>query len=245
MARKRHNSPEGKTSRHRIRDGLRELILGGTYPPGAKLPQIQLARHFGVSQSVIRESLLELKSCGLVEAVDNLGVFVSNLDASRVIEAYQIREVLEGMAARLCCRRAARADIEELKTMARRMYDLAVKGEKDSMAGLDREFHHRLIRISRNEMLEQLTESYRVLGKILRVDRNAKTVRDEHLAILRAIEADRPDEAERRMREHIKAAEKVIAKQVARGTFVPKWVKETTDPGRRRGAGRRKPGDAT
>lgn len=227
MTRSKDTSSQSRASRHQIREGLREMILGGTYPPGAKLPQIQLARHFGVSQGVIRESLLELKSCGLVEAVDNLGVFVSNLNESRVIEAYQIREVLEGMAARLCCRRAARADLEELRTMARRMYEFALKSDKDSMAALDREFHHRLIRISHNEMLEQLTESYRVLGKILRVDRNAKAVRDEHLAILKAIEADKPDEAERRMREHIRAAERIIAQQAAKGTFAPKWVKDT------------------
>jgi DNA-binding GntR family transcriptional regulator len=185
---------------------------------------MRLAKEFGVAQGVIRESLLELKACGLVETVDNLGVFVSNLDAVRLIQAYEIREVLEGLAARLCCQRASRADLAELTEIAQRIYRLARQGKKEDMGALDREFHHRIIRISRNEMLEQLTESYRVLGKVLRVDRNARAVRDDHQAILKAIQTNQPDRAERLMRDHIRAAKTTIEQRVADGTFVPQWV---------------------
>ena len=127
QTRETHGNSTGRVSRHRVKEGLREMILSGKYPPGAKLPQVQLARQFGVAQGVIRESLLELKACGLVEVVDHVGVFVSNLDARKLLEAYEIREMLEGLAARLCCQRASREDLGELEAVAKRIDRLAAE----------------------------------------------------------------------------------------------------------------------
>ena len=108
--------------RHRVRDGIQQLILSGEYRPGQRLVQQELAARFGVAQSVVRESLLELQFCGLVEAVDNLGMFVSGLGARTLVEAYEIREMLEGLAARLCCEHASRADLRELHELAEQNY---------------------------------------------------------------------------------------------------------------------------
>ncbi len=219
MANKRSqpNTGTGAVARHRVRDGIREMILSGAFAPGAKLSQVHLARIFGVSQGVIRESLLELRAVGLVEAVDNFGVFVSSLDAEKLIQAYEVREMLEGLAARLCCERVARADLRELAAMAERVYELAIEGDHEEMGLLDRQWHHRLIRISGNGMLERLSENYRVFERVIRVARDFKTIRDEHLAILKAIEQNLTDEAERLMREHVRAGRKAIEKQAAKG----------------------------
>lgn len=80
-------------TRHRVRDGIQHLILSGKYRAGQRLVQQELAARFGVAQSVVRESLLELQFCGLVRAVDNLGMLVSGLDAASALQAYEIREV--------------------------------------------------------------------------------------------------------------------------------------------------------
>src|SRR3954466_6294206 len=88
-----------QTARHRVREDVRRLILSGELKPGTRLTQQHLAKRFGVAQSVVRESLLELQASGLVRSVDNLGIFVSDLDTHSLIHAYFIREVLEGLAA--------------------------------------------------------------------------------------------------------------------------------------------------
>src|SRR3954451_6879240 len=95
-----------QTARHRVREDVRRLILSGELKPGTRLTQQQLAKRFGVAQSVIRESLLELQFTGLVESIDNLGIFVSELDTEKLLQAYEVREMLEGLAARSCCERA-------------------------------------------------------------------------------------------------------------------------------------------
>lgn len=218
------SEPSGSLARHRVRDGIERLILSGEYQSGQRLVQQELAARFGVAQSVVRESLLELQFCGLVEAVDNLGMFVAGLDGQTMLEAYEIREVLEGLAARLCCETASRAELREVRQLAERL------GEADQpevMGALDRQFHHRIIVASRNGMLARLTESYRVLGMFVRAYRDRESVHHEHLELIAAIEANQPDEAERLARLHVQAARESIQHQLAEGTFIPQAVDET------------------
>src|SRR6185437_14768485 len=117
---------ESTTARQRVGKEVRRLILAGDLKPGTRLTQQHLAKRFGVAQSVVRESLLELQASGLVRSVDNLGIFVSDLDTHSLIHAYFIREVLEGLAARLCCERASRADVRDMYEMVERIHVLAL-----------------------------------------------------------------------------------------------------------------------
>lgn len=208
-------------ARHRVRDGIQQLILSGHYQPGQRLVQQELAARFGVAQSVVRESLLELQFCGLVQAIDNLGMFVTGLDAQTLLDAYQIREMLEGLAARLCCENASRADVRVLHDLARSIQDLGHGGDYQTMTSLDREFHYRMILASQNQLLARLTEAYRVLGMFIRANRDIDQVHDEHVQIVAAVEANQPDQAEILARQHVRAARQSIERQAADGTFLP------------------------
>jgi DNA-binding GntR family transcriptional regulator len=212
-------------ARHRIRDDLQQMILNGRYKPGSKLVQQDLAKKFGVSQSVVREALLELQVCGLVETVDNRGVFVGQLNMQTLLESFDVREVHEGLVARSCVERVTRADLRVLRELVERMCSLGLAGKLEEMASLDREFHQQLLRLSGNSMLVRLAGNYGILGKVIRVGRNPRVIRREHLAILDAIEADRADQAERLMREHIRAGKKLVEARVKSGKFVPQWVR--------------------
>jgi DNA-binding GntR family transcriptional regulator len=208
------------TARRRVREDVRRLILSGALRPGTRLTQQQLAKRFGVAQSVIRESLLELQVSGLVRSVDNLGVFVGDLDVERLLEGYEVREVLEGLAARGCCGRANRADVRELGEIAQRIYELGTAGNDAERAALDREFHHRLIMISGNPILARLMEVYHVLGLIALASRPHDVTRDEHLAVVKAIEANDPTEAERAARHHVAGVRQAIRETGIQ--FIPK-----------------------
>src|SRR3954463_7926291 len=115
------------TARGRVRENIRRCILIGVFRPGTRLAQQHLAKRFGVAQSVVRESLLELQASGLVRSVDNLGIFVSDLDTHSLIHAYFVREMLEGLAARLACERASRVDIRQMYDMVERIHQLALE----------------------------------------------------------------------------------------------------------------------
>ena len=200
------------------------MILTGQRQPGERLTQQELAKQLGVAQSVVREALLELQVSGLVRAVDNLGVFVSELGADDLLQACETREVLEGLAARLCCRQASRSDIEELRLLAKEIHSHGRLGQQSPMGAGDRQFHTRMILISRNAILQRLTEGYRMVGMLVRAERDISTVRDEHMAILDAIADDRPDDAEDLARRHVRAAHEALAAKAADGSFSPQWI---------------------
>jgi DNA-binding GntR family transcriptional regulator len=212
------------TARGRVREDVRRLILSGELKPGTRLTQQHLARRFGVAQSVVRESLLELQASGLVRSVDNLGIFVSDLDTQSLIHAYHVREMLEGLAARLCCERASRADVRDLHEMVDRIHQLALANDMEERGVIDRRFHHRTILISQNTILANLTDSYQMLNMVVQVSREHEFIRQEHLAIVQAIEKGGGDDAERAARVHVAGARSAIQKQISEGKFEPRWV---------------------
>jgi DNA-binding GntR family transcriptional regulator len=212
------------SARGRVREDVRRLILSGELSPGMRLTQQQLAKRFGVAQSVVRESLLELQFSGLVEMVDNLGIFVSELDTNTLLQAYQVREMLEGLAARICCDTASRADIKTLQDLAERIHQTGVAGQDVERGKLDREFHQKTIVLSQNKILERLTQAYHVLGTTVLVSRTHDVIRSEHMGIVEAIASNDPDEAEKRARAHVAGARRAILKQIAEENFQPKWV---------------------
>jgi len=212
-----------RVARHEVRDEIQRRILSGESKPGERLSQQGLARELGVAQGTVRESLLELQWLGLVESVDHLGVFVDNLDVARICEAYLVREVMEGLAARLACGNAGRADITELRNMADSIYKLAQEKDNET-ATLDRNFHLQIAELSRNNTLIRLSQTYRILGMTVRAFRESAVIHAEHLRIIEAIEHNFADEAEKQARNHVRGARDMIESQVLQGTFVPKWV---------------------
>lgn len=214
----------GSAVRERVREQLQRLILGGTLRPGAKLVQQRLAGQLRVCQSVVREALLELQVCGLVETVYNRGMSVSQLDAKRLLDSFDVRAAHECLAVRLCCDRVTRNEIRELTRLAAQICELGEAGRNREMAALDRELHQRLILLSGNSMLVRLSQNFWVLGKILRAGRDPRAVRDEHLSILNAIGLGQTEKAEQRMRKHIEAGKRLVEADIRNRRFVPAWV---------------------
>lgn len=213
-----------RVARHEIREEIQRRILSGETKPGERLSQQSLARELGVAQGTVRESLLELQWLGLVESIDRLGVFVDKLDVPRICEAYQLREVLEGLAARLACAHAGRADIAELRSMADEIYRLA-QDDNAETASIDRQFHMRITELARNNTLMRLSQTYRALGMTVRAFREPSVIHAEHLRIVEAIEHNFSDEAERQARSHVVGAKQMIETLARQGKFIPEWVK--------------------
>ncbi len=215
--------PDNPITRHKVRDAIQRKILSGEYPPGTRLAQLHLAKEFDVSQSVVRESLLELKAFGMVELRNQLGAFVSAVDSRKLVQAYEIREVLEGLAARLCCDRVSREELRELEQTVQRMRECPAS-QNDQRLSLDREFHQRIILLSRSDMLIQLSESYQILGKVLKIRDDQEDLPEDHLNLLVPIRENRPEEAETLMRDHIRKGRRELEKKIADGTFKLQWL---------------------
>jgi len=208
MSKARVNS---RTQPQRVVEAIQKRILDGDLKPGAPLRQIPLSKEHCVSQSVVRESLQTLEQYGLVTGVDKQGFAVRKLGRQELIDAYRVREVLEGLAARLCCRRANRDAGGWLKNMAHQIHAQSEEENGDDRSDLAYQFHQRFLSLSGNEMLQRVSIGYRFVGNLVVTDREPDQLLEEHLAVVEAVANNQPDEAERLARVHVaRSADSIV-----------------------------------
>jgi GntR family transcriptional regulator, trigonelline degradation regulator len=103
-----------KTLRELALEKMREAIMRFSFRPGDRLIERDLCERLGVSRSVVRECLRHLEAEGLVETIPHQGPIVARFDPEKVEQIYEIRGMLEAMAASACAREASDAEIDEL-----------------------------------------------------------------------------------------------------------------------------------
>jgi len=185
-----------------------DAIDGGALPAGTRLIETELADRFGVSRTPVREALKRLEVQGVVSA-DGRRLVVAELDQDQLGELYEVRRVVEGLAARLAARHAAPEEIAVLREMAAEDRTLADDAAALSLA--NKRFHRQLHRTSHNRYLNQLLQGMRrslaLLAATTMVSaRRRREAIAEHEAIIRAIEDRDEDAAEAAAREHISNA---------------------------------------
>src|SRR5262245_53112826 len=97
------------TLRQQVLEVLRNAILNFQFKPGDRLIERELCEMTGVSRTSVREALRHLESEGLVQNLPNKGPMVAMVTAAEAREIYEVRRVLEGLAARLFAERAGPA----------------------------------------------------------------------------------------------------------------------------------------
>ena len=123
---------------HRIADSLRAAILDGSYLPGERIRQEDVAARSGASRIPVREALRMLDSEGLVTLVANSGAWVTRLTLAECVETYLIRERLEPLLLRTSLPDLDDAAVDRLGGLAAEMESGA---GIDAFMRADREFH--------------------------------------------------------------------------------------------------------
>jgi DNA-binding GntR family transcriptional regulator len=188
---------------------LRDEIVEGSISAGTKLSELELSTKYEVSRAVIRESLNRLETCYLVERKANVGARVVSLSSEGLLELYQVRESLEGMAARLAARNMSKFEIAQLNSLLISHFNEVKDSETYYQEAGDVDFHYRIILGSKNQHLinmlvnglYHLIRMYRVqLGM---VGPRVSTAFEEHKHIVQAINNRDEELAEMLMRRHI------------------------------------------
>jgi DNA-binding GntR family transcriptional regulator len=135
------------TSAERTLDTLREDILRGALPAGARLGEVELAERLGVSRTPVREALSRLAAEGLVELVPNRGARVASWTVDELEGVFALRSLLEPQLTALAVLHAAAADLDALDDLAARMVDLGDR-DPDALVPLNRAFHGRLVELA-------------------------------------------------------------------------------------------------
>ena len=218
---------EPVTAADRVLIAIQRAIVEGDIAPGSKISEPELARRFDLSRAPLREALARLERCHLIERVPNSGARVVKLSQAGLISLYQLRETLEGMAARLAASEFTDAEIAQLQQLLDQHLSTqrVREGESYYQEAGDVDFHYRIIQGSKNPYLINILcdELYHVV-RMYRVQLGMAGPRvsrafDEHKAILNAI-ANRDGElAELLMRRHISASRRNIEQHLLQGNF--------------------------
>ena len=99
--------PERSSQLHRALAGLRQKILGGEFAPGERLKETAVSRSIGISRTPLRQAVDVLVSEGMLERLPTGGSRVASFRFQDIVDAIEIRGVLEGTAARLAAERGA------------------------------------------------------------------------------------------------------------------------------------------
>lgn len=185
-----------------------DAIDRGSYGPGDRLVESELAEKFGVSRTPIREALQRLETQSLLTR-DGRSLIVSSLDHSQLAELYVVRSELEALAARLAARHATPEEVRVLRTMMRE--DLTEVDNPDALARANRRFHKQIHLASHNRyLIQQLDLVHRSMALLattsLAVDGRGAAALAEHEDIVAAIEAGDGDAAHSALKHHISKA---------------------------------------
>ena len=94
---------------------IQSAIVRGDIAPGSKISEPELARAYGISRGPLREAIRRLEGQRLLVRVPHVGARVVSLTQAELVELYEIRESLEGMACRLAAERMSQAEIDDLR----------------------------------------------------------------------------------------------------------------------------------
>lgn len=212
-----------------VAERIEAAIIAGQLEPGAKLSEQGLAASLGVSRGPLREAIRRLEGRKLLERTPNIGVRVAQLSLRDLNEVLQLREALEGMAARLAAANMSDAEIAELaKLLESHAKQKSVQeGKGYYQDSKDFDFHFRIVSASGNERLIQtLTGDLYYLLRVYRYRSStkpgrAKAALREHKAIVAALKKRDPEAAEQAMRTHLRNARAYVEEQLAAGRDEP------------------------
>jgi DNA-binding GntR family transcriptional regulator len=194
---------------------LTAAIRDGQLRPGMRLREVEIAAELGVSRTPVREALKRLQADGLAEATLHAGMTVTSLSRQQIIELYAMRIELEGMAARLAAQFATDQEIAALQAHLQAA-EAALEDAAES-ATRNRAFHACIYRASHNRYLLQTLDSLSTSLALLPhttydVAARPAAALAEHRAIVEAIWANAPDDAEAAARAHMQGAQRARLK---------------------------------
>jgi DNA-binding GntR family transcriptional regulator len=194
----------------RVYDALKKTIAGINIYEGPDEPRLderQLCEDLGVSRTPVREAMARLEQEGLVRVVPRRGVFVVRKTKSEILELITVWAALESMAARLITEKATDEEIASLRSLFATSEGDTARVNIDEYSAANIRFHQSIIRLSRSQLMEAMTETLfihmrairaRTIGEDNRVQRSII----DHMNIIRALENRDADLAERLSREH-------------------------------------------
>ena len=199
---------------------LKDMIIERKLLPGEKIRQEKLARDLGISRTPLISALKFLEHEKLVESVPRRGFFVRLFSKEEMVYIFELREVLEGLAARRAASKITDAQIETLSNFFKEFAKQKNISDYKGYAREDRRFHNFVINVGAKEFLKSILLTTNIISFSYQVLHSEGLVRPpnetihEHLAVIGAIKERDSEAAEYLMRQHFKKSLAYLKREV-------------------------------
>jgi len=188
---------------------VKNMITERQILPGEKIAQEKLAHELGISRTPLVSALKFLEHEKLVESKPRRGYFVRLFSKQEMVSIFELREVLEGLAAKRAAANISDEEIDILNDFFRPFAESGNIIDFRAYAKEDRRFHNFITEIGAKEFLKSILQTYNVITASYQYLSSEGLVRppnetiEEHLAVIKAIGDRDPDSAEEMMRMHL------------------------------------------
>jgi DNA-binding GntR family transcriptional regulator len=190
-----------------VHASLREAIVSGALKPGTRLSVPALARQLGVSRSPVREAVLRLTQERLAIEEARRGAVVAQIGIQELVSLYEVREVLEGLAARLAVENSGRRMVDAVRKVLDEHEQAVATSSLEAHTQADMRFHRIIREASGNQrligLLEGIQTEVRLAMLTTTVTAGPRLALADHQAIFDAIRRGDPETAEHSARSHI------------------------------------------
>ena len=189
---------------------IKKMIIDRKLLPGDKISQEKLARELGISRTPLINAVKYLEHEKLVEAKPRRGYFVRLFTMQEMVSIFELREVLEGLAARRAAHHITDFQINRLNKFFQQFNPSSDISDYKAYSRQDRSFHNFVVDVATKEFLKSILQTHHIISFSYQVISSEGLVRPpnetihEHLSVIRAISDRDSDAAENLMRLHFK-----------------------------------------
>jgi DNA-binding GntR family transcriptional regulator len=200
---------------------IKNLIIDRKLLPGEKIPQEKLAQDLGISRTPLVSALKYLEQEKLVEAKPRRGFFVRLFTKEEMVSIFELREVLEGLAARRAATNITDNQILKLKGFFQQFAESTDITDYKTYAREDRRFHNFVTEVGAKEFLKSVLQTCNIISASYQFLSSEGLVRlpnetiPEHLSVIKAISLRDPEAAEELMRLHFKKTIATLRRDIA------------------------------
>ena len=192
-----------------VYEDIRRQIVEENLAPGQWLIERELCEAYSMSRTPIREILWRLTADGFLEQEANRGFVVRRLGLEQIFEIFQAREAVEGMAARLACRRGGEPFRTMLRDIKKKIANADIESDPTLGIALGRELHKAIMGAANNGILAGINERLENLTLLTaNITKRSPAIErasgDAHLNIINALLQQDEEKGEQLMREHLR-----------------------------------------
>lgn len=199
---------------------IKSMIEDRTLLPGSKISQEKLAKELGVSRTPLISALKFLEHEKLVEAKPRRGFFVRLFTKEEMIGIFEIREVLEGLAARRAAECITDDECKKLRDLFKKFPDQGEITDMVAYSKADRKFHTMITEIASREFLSTMLQTFNIISLAYQniskegLIRHPNDTISEHRRLIEAICIRDAEKSESLMRKHFKDAIDILKEQI-------------------------------